>query len=307
MQNLHSANIISYRHYNLPISFPCIAFLGANWILDDNADRTKHFHNCIELGYCKSGNGTLSIENTDFPFETGDFSFIPENAAHRAQALQGTESSWDYVFFDPYLLFKNHLPEEILNGILSDLSNCFGIIYKGEDNELHFLMSCIFSEVHKKEPYYQDSLRGLFFSLLTLVTRNKLHSDLPKSDFQWLYSAISYIRRNYQRKLTIAEISEICCNLSESHFRKRFNEIMHISPLDYINHLRIRIACQLIYNNDIPINKIASEVGFSTLSSFNRNFHGLFHTSPSLWRKQYTSDKEVPEINAIEGQDVFLL
>ena len=333
----------SYRHYNLPIVFPCIVFFGDQWLISDKPVSTMHFHNCIELGYCKKGNGILSVENSDFAFNTGDYSFIPENVAHKSQSVQGTDSNWEYVFFDPYLMFKNILPENILNNLLLRLTDCFGIISKSNDPELHFIANCIFSELHNKMTYYKESVKGLFMTLLMHITRiedtaksdnyfeitpscdnheitdfthashiipNKNTNNLFKSDFQWLYSAISYIRKNYQNKLVIAEIAEKCCGLSESHFRKKFNETMHISPLDYINHLRIRIACQLIYNNDKAISEIASEVGFTTLSSFNRNFQALLGCSPSEWRKQQIvndADNKLVEIISIEEEAVKMI
>lgn len=283
-------NTNSYKHYDLPIDFPCIAFLKEKKEAPDKVMQTKHFHNFIEVLFCQTGSGTLSVENDNFSFHAGNFCFIPENVAHKIQPLQDAENLWEYLFFDPFLLFKNSMPESDLNELLKDLPHCFGVISKEQDKELHFLLECIFSELHKKEPFYQDSLKGLFLSLLMLVKRNKDINTFSHSDFQWLYSAIDYIRNNYQEKLSIPEIAEEYCGLSESHFRKKFVETMHISPLDYINQFRIRIACQEIYHNEKSLNKIASDVGFSTLSSFNRNFHALLGCSPREWRKKQLTD-----------------
>ena len=85
---------------------------------------------------------------------------------------------------------------------------------------------------------------------------------------------------------------------------------MHISPLDYLNHLRIRIACQAVYQNHTPINEIAQDVGFSTLSSFNRNFHALLGCSPSEWRKKQLEEDNIVEIQSLneeKAQKVFVL
>jgi len=273
---------MQYRHYNLPVDFPCML------VSSTNGASENHFHNCIELGFCKHNNSTITVNGINYVFHKGDYCFIPENTAHCLQLSSNSKNSWEHIFFDPFLLFKNFLPDSKLDALLSELTGCFKMISENTDSELHFLMTRIFSELNKKEPYYQDSLKGLFISLLMLIARDKPASDLLKSDFDWLYSATRHIRRNYYNKLTIAEIADTCCGLSESHFRKKFTQIMQISPLDYINQLRIRIACQLIYNNEKPISEIASEVGFTTISSFNRNFLSLMGCSPSEWRKQFT-------------------
>lgn len=272
---------MQYRYYNLPIDFPC-TLTSANYVSEN------HFHNCIELGLCKHDNSTVTVDGIDLVFNSGDYYFIPENTVHCLQPSSTSKNSWEHIFFDPFLLFKNLLPETRLDTLLSELTGYFRMISENADGGLHFLMTRIFSELNKKEPYYQDSLKGLFISLLLLIARDNNNSALAQSDFDWLYSAIRHIRRNYCNKLTIAEIADTCCGLSESHFRKKFTQIMHISPLDYINQLRIRIACQLIYNNEKPISEIAAEVGFITISSFNRNFLSLMGCSPSEWRKQFT-------------------
>lgn len=303
MQKQTSVNDNSYRHYNLPLVFPCMTFFGDQWVLDDDVRRIPHFHNCIELGYCKSGRGSILVENHEFPFHQGQYSFIAENVTHKFLAAPGTDSQWEYIYFDPYLLLRNVLPQEDPNRLLTRLIQYFGIIEPTDMPDLFFLMERIFTVLHEKKPYYQDSLKGFFLSLLLLAERNSALYHETESDFRWLYSAISFIRRNYGQKLSIAEIAETCCNLSESHFRKKFTQTMHITPLEYINHLRIRIACQAIYHNEKPINETASDVGFSTLSSFNRNFQALLHCSPSEWRKQQTSDREALEILSVEANE----
>jgi len=309
MQKLNASNENFYRHYNLPLVFPCITFFGEHWVLDDNTDRIPHFHNCIELGYCKCGSGNFLAENQSGTFHQGQYSFISGNITHKFYAAPGTNSQWEYVYFDPYLLFRNVLPQEELDKLLQRLMHYFGMIDAKELPDLYFLMERIFDILHQKKPYYQDSIKGLFLSLLMLASRNPSLYHFTESEFQWLYTAISYIHGNYNHKLSIAEIADCCCNLSESHFRKKFTQTMLISPLDYINHLRIRIACQAIYYNEKPINEIASDVGFTTLSSFNRNFQALLHCSPSEWRKQQSANKDALEIVSVEAhevQDIFL-
>lgn len=292
-------NNVIYRHFNLPVIFPSVAFLGDKWSIDDNPATDFHFHNCIEIGYCKNGNGTIFIENDTFSYHANDYIFIPENVSHRTQSDNGSSSNWEYIFFDPYLLFQNTLPSAGLDRLLSESTKHYGIISSDQDKELHFLMGHAFGEFHKKEPYYQDSLKGLFISIIMLAVRNEHFKHELKSDFQWLYSSISYIRRNYQKKLSIAEIANYCGS-SESYFRKKFNETMHISPLDYINHLRIRIACKSVYTKDRSISEIASDCGFLTLSSFNRNFQALLNCSPSEWRKRQMLYDDVIQITSME-------
>jgi AraC-like DNA-binding protein len=69
---------------------------------------------------------------------------------------------------------------------------------------------------------------------------------------------------------------------------------------DYINHLRIAEAsARLVSEPDTPIQNIALDVGYRTISSFNRTFREIHQQTPSDYRAKYgmsDSDKSVTAI-----------
>ena len=73
-----------------------------------------------------------------------------------------------------------------------------------------------------------------------------------------------------------------------------------ISPLEYLQHYRIQQACHLIHLNRLPVNCIAREVGYSSLSSFNRQFLQYMHLSPSGWKKEHLSERPEHEVRSYE-------
>lgn len=292
-----------YRHYNLPPSFPSVAFLGDSWILPDTPLEYLHFHNCIEIGHCLSGEGTLYIENKEYTFQAGDICFIPENIAHISKSSSNQTSRWEYIYLNPSLLLEEIFPEKKLESLLLCSPHIAKVFPHSEEPYLHFLISRMFGEFHEKGPNYQDSLRGLFLTFLTVIYRHIPEQLTEHCTNLQIYSALLYIHKHYGEKLQIGEIAALC-HLSEPHFRRKFLEIMHISPLDYINHLRIRTSCYEIYKNEKPLNQIAQEVGFTTLSSFNRQFHSLLGCSPTKWRKELMPSKDYHEIISLEDDSV---
>ncbi len=288
-----------YRHYNLPPSFPSIAFLGDSWVLPDTPLEYLHFHNCIEIGHCLSGDGTLYIESKEYEFHAGDICFIPENIAHISKSQHNQKSTWEYIYLNPSLLFEKNFPAGKLESLLVYSPHLSKVYPRREEPYLHFLICRMFSEFHEKGPYCQDALRGLFLTLLTELYRQIPEDFTEHSTNLQIHSALLYIHKHYSKKLQIGEIAALC-HLSEPHFRRKFLEVMHISPLDYINHLRIRTSCYEIYKNEKPLNLIAKDVGFITLSSFNRQFHSLLGFSPTEWRKKLSFSKEHHEIVSLE-------
>ncbi len=61
---------------------------------------------------------------------------------------------------------------------------------------------------------------------------------------------------------------------------------MNMSPLEYINLVRVQTACNYLKNTDESIIDIANKCGFTTPSTFNRNFRQVTGVSPSEWRRR---------------------
>lgn len=59
-----------------------------------------------------------------------------------------------------------------------------------------------------------------------------------------------------------------------------------MSPLEYINMVRIHAACEYLKKTDKPVAEIALDCGFNTNSTFNRNFKQVMGISPMEWRKR---------------------
>ena len=75
--------VVEYRNYYLPNNFPVLLLTGPKWIISPVASSTLHFHNCLELGYCHEGSGTLEFGNgKSFRFSAGDVTCIPRNIPH---------------------------------------------------------------------------------------------------------------------------------------------------------------------------------------------------------------------------------
>ena len=60
--------------------------------------------------------------------------------------------------------------------------------------------------------------------------------------------------------------------------------------VDYIARLRFAKACLLLQNPNLRISEIAFEVGFQSLSQFNRVFKKLSGQSPTEYRAKNTTE-----------------
>ena len=96
---------------------------------------------------------------------------------------------------------------------------------------------------------------------------------------------MSNTKENYSDNFKIVDLANEC-HMSETHFRRIFQEKMNMTPIEYVNFVRIRKACELIDKTDISMEDVAEKVGFATPSTFNRNFRRIIGTSPYQWKKR---------------------
>lgn len=70
----------------------------------------------------------------------------------------------------------------------------------------------------------------------------------------------------------------------ESAVKGTFRVCMGMAPLDYLHNVRIQMASALLSHTDSSILSISQEVGYATISSFNRHFKHWTGIAPSKWR-----------------------
>lgn len=97
---------------------------------------------------------------------------------------------------------------------------------------------------------------------------------------EYTREVISYLEANYNRDISIQDISE-SVGVSRYHLSRLFKENTGMTLIDYLNKLRFKKAEILIKNTDLNINEVAKLVGFNNISYFNRKFKQIFGITPS--------------------------
>ena len=168
------------------------------------------------------------------------------------------------------------------------------------------LVHAIFDEMRYKGEYHQECVRGIVYALLFEIARfngKTANQTLGRNGSLQLEKAIDYVEKNYPNNFRISDLAEEC-HMSETHFRRVFQEKMNMTPIEYVNFVRIKKACELIDRTDISMEEVAQKVGFITPSTFNRNFRRIVGTSPYQWKKRPDShERKLAEykISALKG------
>ncbi len=99
-----------------------------------------------------------------------------------------------------------------------------------------------------------------------------------------------FIKQNIDQKLTIAYLAELA-DLSQSQLERNFQAVLKMSPLQFIQKLRLEHAIKLLNNPSLSITNISLNCGYSDHSAFSRQFKQLTGLSPSAFRNAYLNKK----------------
>lgn len=220
-------------------------------------------------------------------FRAGDVTIISGDVPHTTWSDPGTASKWSYLHLDPFELVRPLFPAEALpNGELLQqaVQGHYYILSPQEYPAVQSLVRSMLAEMQQRQMDYAISVRGLFVALgveLMRITARResarLAATIPVAP------ALEYINRHYMEDFPIETLARLC-GMSQSHFRRVFRELLSVGPLEHLNRTRILKACSLMRMSEDSILSISGQVGFQSLSSFNRHFLAEMGTTPSQWR-----------------------
>ena len=102
--------------------------------------------------------------------------------------------------------------------------------------------------------------------------------------------ALSYIGKNLSSDLRESDLAQLA-GQSVSAFSRYFRRHTGMPFVQYVNRMRINLACQMLMDDELSVTDICYKVGFNNLSNFNRQFLLAKGMSPSKFRRyQHLND-----------------
>lgn len=281
-------NVSPYFDDILALYDQCL-FLGTWSPMDAPSD--LHFHKQLELGLCLSGRGVFYIHGEVYPFSAGDVSVIYPWENHIAQSAKSSPSNWLFLTVDTDELFRGAQNENVLRE-LAFRSLGTGKVLNSEENRsvigyLERLIS-LYKDERKdhseKMKHYAALISCFLYESADWEQRIGTDCSIYSERLKDIYPAIQYILNHYGEDVSIERLCE-CCHLSAAHLRRLFDSIVGESPIAFLHKIRINHACSALKDKTLSILSVAEQCGYSSLSSFNRQFRKWMDLSPSEYRE----------------------
>ena len=108
---------------------------------------------------------------------------------------------------------------------------------------------------------------------------------LPKLElYRRIVQAKLFIDRNYAQRIDAGEIADKAC-YSKFHFIRTFKSIYGRTPHQYLTHVRIERAKELL-EQEVSVPEACFAVGFDSLGSFTSLFKRRAGVTPSEYQRQ---------------------
>lgn len=139
--------------------------------------------------------------------------------------------------------------------------------------------------------YAQSSLRlGAKDILLKPIEANSLKESIARvigykfTDNPLLNDILQYININYRNDIQLNQCAKDF-HISVNQINRLFNRYFHMTFIKYLNKFRIDKAIELMYNEELPIKEIATQVGFNNLNYFYKTFKIITGNTPKNYKQ----------------------
>ncbi|MEZ0542901.1 response regulator [Fibrella arboris] len=138
-----------------------------------------------------------------------------------------------------------------------------------------------------------DRARERAFWIMPAATGSGIHEETPESaatsvDDDWLQRIQALIIANLtDSRFQVNDLAE-ATNMSQRHFYRRVKTLTGLSPIQFVQEVRLQMAHEWIESTRYTtVKEVAHRVGFQKVSYFSRLYHQRFGVHPGLNLNQH--------------------
>ena len=242
-----------------------------------------HHHARIEMNYVKKGTCMIHLDKETVNFHEGEMMIICSNVEHTFEAGSKGATLMQLEFLPEIFTSIDSSMQMTSSGLGQASVNLFSeqnrLIKIVNNVRIMRAIQRILDELSQKKPYYQHLVVMYYTELLILITRYMDENFLPVCNNHAMKRAISFIRTHYKNDISIGLVAEEA-GIGERYLRNLFSKYLEMSPLEYLNQIRINKAVELLRNTELSVKEVCFECGFKSPQYFSRIFKQQMKVSP---------------------------
>ncbi|MBQ8895088.1 MAG: AraC family transcriptional regulator [Clostridia bacterium] len=234
-----------------------------------------HYHEYYELVVFEQGEIDQLCESAVYALRTGDIVVEPPGQMHHSAVRSQATRYVRHVFY--------FYPEAFASfpGLLDFLERG-PILTAGEPETLFTLLRQLDQALSRQEPAANALVWGLLLQCFYQMSQATARQESPAKPGAPA-AAKQYIDKEYA---SIRTVSEIAAHFyySREYLSRLFRTHYNITVADYLRSRRI-LAARPLLSKGIPPAEVCFQVGFGSLSAFNRAFKEETGMTPTEYKK----------------------
>lgn len=120
----------------------------------------------------------------------------------------------------------------------------------------------------------------------TIFNGHKKHED------EVVLSVQTYVENNFQEKISFEFLSEKF-NVGRRNFDRRFIRATGLTPLNYLQRVRVEVAKKTFENTRKTVNEVMFEVGYTDTKAFREVFGRITGMTPLDYKSKYNKESSM--------------
>lgn len=247
--------------------------------------KKPHYHPYYELYFLAAGHCRMFIDHTIFYLSAGDMVMLSPYQLHQTIYGSGQPAERFTANFVPAYIeyFASQCPDDGLSSIFSRRKLS---VPKAQQNYVKALFQQMSKETLTNDRYSGIQLKSILFQLLTFLGRCR-DSEQPDQALNpedaIIQNAAQYIYAHHSEPLTLETVAE-SAHMSPAWFSRKFHRAVGLGFKEYLTHVRLEDAAELLLTTSLSITEIALNCGFSNSNYFGDAFKKARGLSPREFR-----------------------
>lgn len=150
----------------------------------------------------------------------------------------------------------------------------------------------LFTENHPSRDFFVNNMIVELIIRILQANSHQLHknADNDRVNNNRISAVVNYILLNLDKPLTVEELSDVA-HMSASNFYRVFKNEMGMSPVNFVNIERIRLAMKLLRDPNMSIKEVYLRCGFQNRSYFNRLFRKVSSLTPNEYQSRMNTER----------------
>lgn len=276
---------------------------AAEYRYDNYAELQLHRHSFYEIVYVASGNGLHILNGVTSTVSKGYVFLVRPNDIHsfypcdikNSGGLKVVNCMFRRELLDKLQVQDEYAPQALrlldaaqtpdLNQVLQAHPPKGSML-----NQLEIIMQQLVMEYDMGVVGAELTMLLLLYQLLCCLFRIQLYGReenklLSITNHDMAYTAISFMREHYARKLSLDVIAKHCM-ASKNHLAAVFKLVTGSTIFHFLEGIRMEKACEMLGATDEKVWIIAKNVGYADPSYFVKVFKGHIGKTPQAYRDQ---------------------